>query len=843
VLVTSVTTALVALGGGRPASGQASTTQSIPYAWGSNTFGQLGNGTTTDSALPTNVSTSAVPGFTQIAAGGLHTVAVGTDGNLYAWGANEFGQLGQGPGTGDLQKPQRITMGFPSGTQFQQVAAGGSFSLALTANGSTIYAWGSNAFGQLGDGSLAGTSTPTQVSTPGGVSFTSIAAGSDFALALSTGGAVYAWGDNGFGQLGNGSSGAGTSVDIPQQIPASDFPAGTVAQISAGTSDAFALAGSGQMYGWGNDESGQLGNGANTDTATPIAVNAPPSGSWSSMSAGSNFTLGLASNGAVFAWGDNQLGQLGDGDAQQTCNVDVPATVFCSNTPVQVFVAPGTRFVAVAAGYGEAYALASTGAAWSWGDDGHGQLGNNGVGDAGNQTDAPAPTPVQVTMPSGTNASAVFSGSQSDFGFLITGLDQSFSSGFPAENKQYGFGDFLLPAPSVTSGLQASVISLSGGVCGIAGEPQAGVFLVHINAAGTCSLAAVQNGSNQFNPASPISTNYQIAQAPLTLTANNARSSIGVIPAFSYSLSGFVNGDTQAVVGGAASCYTTATAASRPGSYPISCSAGSLSAANYFVANLVGATLTLTAPPLGYHLVASDGGIFSFGNAQFYGSTGAIHLNQPIVGIADTPGGTGYWMVASDGGIFSFGSTQFYGSTGAIHLNQPIVGMAPTPDGRGYWLVASDGGIFAFGDAGFYGSTGAIHLNKPIVGMTATSDGGGYWLVASDGGIFAFGDAGFYGSTGAIHLNKPIVGMASTPDGGGYWMVASDGGVFTFGDAPFDGSAGALGLTSPVVGLMRNQNGTGYWIATATGGVYGFGSPFYGSLLGIPLNRPITGIG
>ncbi len=87
--------------------------------------------------------------------------------------------------------------------------------------------------------------------------------------------------------------------------------------------------------------------------------------------------------------------------------------------------------------------------------------------------------------------------------------------------------------------------------------------------------------------------------------------------------------------------------------------------------------------------------------------------------MAPTPDGRGYWLVASDGGIFAFGDAQFHGSTGAIHLNKPIVGMAPTPDGRGYWLVASDGGIFAFGDAGFSGSTGGETLNKPIVGMAS----------------------------------------------------------------------------------------------------------------------------
>jgi outer membrane protein assembly factor BamB len=209
-----------------------------------------------------------------------------------------------------------------------------------------------------------------------------------------------------------------------------------------------------------------------------------------------------------------------------------------------------------------------------------------------------------------------------------------------------------------------------------------------------------------------------------------------------------------------------------------------------------------TPAPLrpGYWLVASDGGVFSFGGANFFGSTGALHLNRPIVGMAATPDHGGYWLVASDGGVFSFGDARFHGSTGGIHLNQPIVGMAATPDGNGYWLVASDGGVFSFGDARFHGSTGGIHLNRPIVGMAATADGNGYWLVASDGGVFSFGDAVFHGSTGALHLAEPIVGMAATADGGGYWLVASDGGVFTEGDATFEGSTGGISLVRPVVG-------------------------------------------
>ncbi len=147
----------------------------------------------------------------------------------------------------------------------------------------------------------------------------------------------------------------------------------------------------------------------------------------------------------------------------------------------------------------------------------------------------------------------------------------------------------------------------------------------------------------------------------------------------------------------------------------------------------------------------------------------AFNLQSTWFSLADQPSGGvgGYWIDDTKGGIYTFGSAPFYGSTGNIALNKPMVGMAATPDGEGYWLVASDGGIFTFGDAGFYGSTGNIVLNKPVVGMASTPDGKGYWLVASDGGIFTFGDAGFYGSTGNIVLNKPIVGMVPTHDGEG----------------------------------------------------------------------------
>ncbi|HEU5001303.1 MAG TPA: choice-of-anchor D domain-containing protein [Actinomycetota bacterium] len=259
--------------------------------------------------------------------------------------------------------------------------------------------------------------------------------------------------------------------------------------------------------------------------------------------------------------------------------------------------------------------------------------------------------------------------------------------------------------------------------------------------------------------------------------------------------------------------------------------------------NLAGRGVAPAASGGGYWLVATDGGIFNYGNTSFFGSTGSIHLNQPIVGMARTPDGGGYWLVASDGGIFSYGDAKFFGSTGSIHLNKPIVGMASTPDGQGYWLVATDGGIFAYGDAKFFGSTGSIHLNKPIVGMAPTLGGGGYWLVASDGGIFNYGDASFHGSAGSIHLNKPIVGMAATTSGGGYYLVATDGGIFAYGDALFHGSAGAIHLNQPIVGMAGTPDSGGYWLVASDGGIFNYGDAgFFGSAGAIHLNKPIVGM-
>jgi hypothetical protein len=234
---------------------------------------------------------------------------------------------------------------------------------------------------------------------------------------------------------------------------------------------------------------------------------------------------------------------------------------------------------------------------------------------------------------------------------------------------------------------------------------------------------------------------------------------------------------------------------------------------------IVGMASTPNGP--GYWQVDQTGTVYNFGTAGFYGDirqlnpslppggSNASSLRCPIVSMASTSDGGGYWLVASDGGVFSFGDAVYYGSTGGLRLSAPIVGITASPDGEGYWLVASDGGVFSFGDSALYfGSMGGVPLNEPVVAMASTPSGAGYWLVGADGGVFAFGDASYYGAAFCYqsfqiaaggYPGNWIVGIASTPDGGGYWLVSQNGTVLPFGDAPFEGMVAPGGALPPVM--------------------------------------------
>ncbi len=252
----------------------------------------------------------------------------------------------------------------------------------------------------------------------------------------------------------------------------------------------------------------------------------------------------------------------------------------------------------------------------------------------------------------------------------------------------------------------------------------------------------------------------------------------------------------------------------------------------------------------GYWLVGSDGGIFTFGAAQFYGSTGSLKLQRPVVGIVSTKDDGGYWLDASDGGVFSFGDTRFYGSIPGLglhpagsglpnSLDAPIVGMVPSDDSDGYFMVASDGGVFAFGDAHFAGSCPGIGGCSGAAVAVMPASGNGYWLVTQTGNVYSFGDASYYGAPG--NTGSPVTSAVRTPDGGGYWIVTANGIVYKYGDARDYGVApGVFGGSNPAAAIFTTSDGDGYWIASANGTVEQFGdAPNDGGMSGTRLNGSI----
>jgi hypothetical protein len=188
-----------------------------------------------------------------------------------------------------------------------------------------------------------------------------------------------------------------------------------------------------------------------------------------------------------------------------------------------------------------------------------------------------------------------------------------------------------------------------------------------------------------------------------------------------------------------------------------------------------------------------------------------------VVGISFTPDGKGYWLVASDGGIFAYGDAQFYGSTGSIALNKPIIGMMPGPGGAGYFLVAADGGMFSYGDTQFFGSLGGMAIKHPIVAAAATPSDNGYWMTDATGLVSNFGSASYFGSA-PNPLNRPIVGMAEAPGNGSFvggtypsGAYGNDISTFQCGNFPTGDhqigivQVGAVGVTSSG-GQLTNPN-------------------------------------
>jgi alpha-tubulin suppressor-like RCC1 family protein len=334
------------------------------YAWGWNRQGQLGDGSNNDRTTPVIVS-GGVTTWKQVAQGELHTLALRTDGTLWAWGYNQNGQLGDGT-TADKTTPVQVG----TAKDWVYIAAGKSHSMAINKAG-VMYGWGRNFNGQLGDDSKTDRLVPTRVATTTTtgtpavtVTWTAVAAGATHTLARAMDGSLYVWGGNTKSQLGNGGT---TDVQKPAKVGTS-----TWASVAAGGTHSLGIRADGTLWAWGDNSSGQLGvptsNAAVTATA-PTQVGTATN--WSVIASGLAHSLAVRTDGTLYGWGANSNGQVGNGS---TVNV---------GTPTQIGTA--ITWVTVEAGLQHSAALQKDNTVWLWGRNTEGQLGN------GTQTDVTAP--------------------------------------------------------------------------------------------------------------------------------------------------------------------------------------------------------------------------------------------------------------------------------------------------------------------------------------------------------------------------------------------------------------------------------------------------------------------
>jgi alpha-tubulin suppressor-like RCC1 family protein len=255
------------------------------YAWGDNDQGELGDGTTTERDSPEAITLAAGVTPTAIAAGYYHSLAIGSDGNLYAWGYNEIGQLGDGTTT-EHDSPEVITLA--SGVTPTEISAVYYHSMAIGSDGN-LYAWGDNINGQLGDGTTTNHSSPEVIALASGVTPTTISAGGLSSLAIGSDGNLYAWGENGNGQLGDGTT---TSRPSPELITLAPGVTPT-AKISAGYDHSLDVGSDGNLYAWGQNNAGQLGDSTTTDDHSPEVITLASGGTPTAISAGFEHSLAI----------------------------------------------------------------------------------------------------------------------------------------------------------------------------------------------------------------------------------------------------------------------------------------------------------------------------------------------------------------------------------------------------------------------------------------------------------------------------------------------------------------------------------------------------------------------
>jgi len=467
------------------------------WAWGYNIYGQLGDTTTIERHTPVQVS--GLSGVTAVAAGVNSTVALKSGGTVWAWGWNAYGQLGDNTVI-DRQSPVQVSgLGGVAA-----VATGHYHTVALKSDG-TLWAWGRNDFGQLGDGTTIERHTPVQVG--GLIDITAVFGGAYHTVALKSDGTVWAWGDNSHGELGDGTT---TERHTPVQVGGLSG----VTAVAAGFFHSVALKSDGTVWTWGWNGPGQLGDGTSIERHTPVQVIGL--NNVTAVVGGDNHTVALRSNGTVWTWGKNDSGQLGDG------------TTTNRSTPLQL-VAP-SGFAAVAAGYRHTVALKSDGTVWAWGYNNEGELGDTTILDK--------LTPVQTSglslfpecgaiaaCDAGTGACvaspAAANGTACDDGDACTQTDT-------CQDGMCNGGDALVCPP--VGECEVGLCNAANGVCSPVPKPDNTPCAGGVCLAGVCQIEGITSSSSATGTGAGGSSSTGTGGMMETSTTTGAGGGTGEIP-------------------------------------------------------------------------------------------------------------------------------------------------------------------------------------------------------------------------------------------------------------------------------------------------------------------------
>mmetsp|Transcript_30194 Transcript_30194/g.85273 ORF Transcript_30194/g.85273 Transcript_30194/m.85273 type:complete len:798 (-) Transcript_30194:182-2575(-) len=332
------------------------------FAAGDNTYGQLGSGDHSDRDNFIPVAALYHLEVAQTSAGEMHSLALTTTGEVYAWGSNAHGQLGLDDPRTEFSLPQLVKIELFGSEKVAGVCAGYQHSLAWTTQG-TVWSWGDNTYGQLGTDDKKPRQAPSQVKLHEGLHVSRISCGAHHAVLVTDSGSLYAWGRNKAGQLGLDSPGS-KDVSRPTALPSLAAQGSKPVQVSCGAAHSVVLTEHGSLWSFGDNSLGQLGIGGSLHSKhSPREVKPPGSSGWKAVAAGRAHTLALTESQAVYAWGQGLMGQLGLGDTTQR------------GEPTGIISLGASKVTALGAGSATSFAITADGEVWGWGKNNVGQMG------------------------------------------------------------------------------------------------------------------------------------------------------------------------------------------------------------------------------------------------------------------------------------------------------------------------------------------------------------------------------------------------------------------------------------------------------------------------------------